>query len=274
MTYENNLKTFLPTSDPTERQKEVSKLLVNLTKKYRKSPEIERTGAIPRSRISDKIITAEDLINAGFKESLVAVPETGQDELTTYRHPRSGLHFHKHEDSWLYHEDKHPSLSMVMERFTQDNPNASLLDKLKFMNTKAISDSYQHIVHEGLPGWVRWIAGSLKGSRGFNSENEAPDYLKGATNSLIGLGSLTLLDYLTSKGASGLSTVPENASALVGFMGGHSLSTYIYKKMVEKNPKNARPGWKATALLTGVPILSGLVGKYGTKALLKYLNKD
>jgi hypothetical protein len=57
--------------------------------------------------IPKDIITTEDLGYLGFKPSMTAVPEEGQDSLISFRHPQNRYHFHSHGSVWTMHEDAH-----------------------------------------------------------------------------------------------------------------------------------------------------------------------
>lgn len=264
---------FLP-ENPTDRQKEVDELLQRALKKHRKNPEIVRPGVIARSRIQLDQLTDKDLLNAGFKKSYIAVPETDQSQLVTYRHPRSSLHFHKHPKNWLFHEDKYPALSMVMEKFKQYYPNATLAQKADFFLTRALPESASHILHEGLPGWTNWASNVLEGAKGFNSADTSTNYAEAAKRIALGAGALSAVQYALSVGDKKLETLPGNFVGLSGFVGGQKLATALYQKLTEKSDKYKRPNAAATALLVGLPLLTAATGKYSTdKIVSTLLNK-
>jgi hypothetical protein len=257
-------------NDATPRQLEVITLLAERLKDHRNNPEIVKPGVLPRSKIDADSITDEDLESVGFKKSLIAVPEIGQSQLVTYRHPFNGLHFHRHPTNWLFHEDKYPALSMVMEKFNQTNPDASIWDKIKFFTTKALPDSADHIIDEGTPGWTNWIASTLRGSGGLQSENKSWDLLKLLVNTSLTAGGLTALSYLVGNKDNLGKTFISNVGGIGSFILGNSLAKYLHEKISEKNPKFKRPNKAATALLVGLPALSAYLG-YKT---LDKLQKD
>lgn len=270
----NPKKTFYTTDKPTERQREVASLLLKELIAYRIKPDISRPGAIPRSTIDINKLTDQDLLDAGFKKSYIAVPETGQSQLVTYRHPRNSLHFHKHPNNWLFHEDKHPALSMVLERYRQDNPNATFLDKTKFALTKALPESASHIIHEGLPGWVNWGANTLSGDMGFNSPQTDTNYKELAKRVGIGALGLSATEFALSGGSRKLETLPGNIVGLTSLVASQKLATKLYEKLSAKNDEYKRPGMRATAILAGIPIVSAIAGKIGTDAVVKHLFKQ
>lgn len=259
---------FLPNSNPTERQKQVAKLLVAELYKHRKNPEIASVGAISRSEIDDADLTREDLLNAGFKNTLIAVPEKGQSSLITYRHPRNGLHFHKHPKTWMYHEDKYPALTMVLEKYKQDNPNYTFKDLSKFAITKAIPESYQHIVNEGLPGWAAWIAGGLKGSDGIRNPDSV-NYVKAVKNNLLTSLALTGVRSLANRKIDVGSEFTKNLGMTTGFTLGHEVAKHTMAKLSDHYEAARRPSYFATSLLVGTPLLGAYLGRKITSRLLK-----
>ena len=261
---------FLP-ENPTDRQLEVDAILRKALKKHRKNPEIDRPGAISRSSIQLDQLSDGDLLNAGFKKSYIAVPETGQSQLVTYRHPRSNLHFHKHPKNWLFHEDKYPALSMVMEKFKQYYPNASLAQKADFFLSRALPESASHIIHEGLPGWTNWISNTLEGAKGFNSSDTSTNYGEAAKRIALGAGALSAMQFALSGGDKKLETLPGNFAGLSSFVGGQRLATALYQKLTEKHEKFRQPNPVATALLVGLPAVTAIAGKVGTDKIVNML---
>lgn len=267
-------KQFYTNSNPTERQKNVAKLLVQQMIENRKNPDIVKSGVIPRSIIDKNLLTDDDLLNAGFRKSLIAVPETGQSKLTTYRHIYNNLHFHKHPKNWLFHEDKYPALSMMMARYINKNPNASFADKAKYFVKSALPESASHIVYEGLPGWVNWISNSIAGTRGLQHSDtfNTKDFM---IRSMAGATGLSALESALSGGEKGLETLPGNFAALAGMVAGNKIATNLYNTLTAKDDKFSRPSMTSTAVLAGIPILTALVSKYGTNTLInKLIKKD
>lgn len=263
---------FLPNDKPTKRQKQVASILVDMLKKHRKNPQIQNIGSLSRSEISDTKLSTDDLINAGFKASLIAVPEKGQSALTTYRHPRNGLHLHKHPETWMYHEDGHPALSMVLERYKQDNPNYTFKDLAKFALTKAIPESSKHIINEGLPGWAAWIAGGLKGSSGLRNPDQV-NYIQAIKNKALAAGALAGGRLLLDKDVDFSNEFMKNIGMTTGFTFGHELAKRTLSKLSEKYEYTRHPSYFATSLLVGTPLLTAYLGRKVTSRLLKELEE-
>lgn len=265
---------FYTNDNPTERQRAVAKLLVQQMDENRKSPDIIKSGVIPRSIIQHSDLSTQDLIDAGFKKSLIAVPETGQSSLVTYRHPKNNLHFHKHPENWLFHEDKYPALSMVMAKYSDNHPNASLSDKAKFLFKKALPASINHIIHEGFPGWVNWLSSTIAGSKGLQHSKDMQTGLM-LRNIGAGAAGISATEFLLSGGDKKLETLPGNIVGLAGMVAGNTIAKNLYNRLSSSDDRFKRPGIPATAILAGIPIISALVGKYGTNALVNRLrNKE
>ena len=249
---------FLPDGYKSdERQREVAKLLVERLKQHRANPEIAPAGTLSRSRISLDDLSDDDLRRAGFVPSYVAVPETGQSQIATYRHPFSGMHFHKHKKNWMFHEDKYASLQMLMRKYDIEHPNASSMDRLKYFMKDALPYSAGHIVHEGTPGYVNYVNNTILGRKGFFDE--------GPVNpGRAVLGSLAATAVGTGLGAAATGKVrPITAGGGVGgFLLGNVLGDYIGNKAVAKDPKYGMPSWFNTGARAGIPILSTVAGAY------------
>lgn len=105
-----------------------------------------------RVAIPKKSISKEILENMGYEPVLIAIPESGQDEFASYRHPDNLLHLHSHGDHWTMHEDAHPSLTMALRKaHGKEIP-------------KAIYSGLSHIFTEGVPGAYKYVANRIGGS--------------------------------------------------------------------------------------------------------------
>lgn len=94
----------------------------------------------------------EDLERLGFIRALIAVPESGQDRFSSYRHPDFNFHLHSHPGKWTMHEDAHPSATMLAHKATNKQQKA-----------KAYVDGMPHILDEGVPGLKYYLKGLLLG---------------------------------------------------------------------------------------------------------------
>ena len=94
-----------------------------------------------RLAVAKKLLSPEQIQAAGFEPSLMAIPEQGQDQWTSFRHPKSNLHIHSHPDYWTIHNDRHPSVMMAM-RHSKGVPDT----------LKALSSGMKHFFTEGVPG--------------------------------------------------------------------------------------------------------------------------
>ena len=101
--------------------------------------------AIPKAYLSQ-----QDLADSGYLPSLMAIPESGQDQWTSYRHPDNLYHFHSHGDVWTAHKDEHPSMAML--KYKEMTP---------FERIKATGSGIQHVLNEGVPGAYAYLRNAL-----------------------------------------------------------------------------------------------------------------
>ena len=256
---------FLPREgEITDRHRQVAKLLVDLFNKHKKSPEIRPVGTLSRSSVGYDQLTKKDLEGAGFLPSLIAVPEKGQSQLTTYRHPLNGLHFHRHDDNWLYHDDTYASMQMLIKKYQIEHPGASRKDVLKFALKDAIPKSMGHIVHEGSPGYVNYIYGSILGKPGF-IEGGNPTAARRAKGVLGAVGGVM--------GASRMLTGKWNPITSAGIAGGFLGSTAL-SNIIGNSMGAQPPGWKNTILRAGLPIAGTIASAVGAHKLQKAWNES
>lgn len=107
---------------------------------------LERKGVYAGTKhkrivIPKKDLTQEHLTSLGFEPVTIAIPETGQDQLTSYRHPKNTYHIHSHGDAWTMHQDEHPAATMIMKNRPTLGGKAM-----------ALLEGVPHAVTEGLPG--------------------------------------------------------------------------------------------------------------------------
>ena len=277
-----SIKESVSRNATTNRQRTIANLIAAQVREHRRDPDIVSISSLNRSIIDDKELTADDLLDAGFIKSLIAVPELGQESIWTYRHPLNGLHFHKHPNKWLFHEDKYSSLQMLLKRYALENPQAQWSDKLRYAVTDAIPNSLSHVVNEGLPGWMNIAVGALKGAPGMSQSrkdsSEAPINIgKGLLNSATAVGILSAIRYAKQR-ISGNSDpdikkiVGSNATGVAGVILGDWIAKKIYK--LKNNDKVSDDKTLADALiLTGTPIITGLAGMSVGETLMDKLQK-
>ena len=107
--------------------------------------DISMTSGLHRVVIPKKDVNVHALKYDNWIPSVVAVPERGQDRLTTYRQRKTIGHLHSHGKNWFLHRDKHPSLIMALQ--DEDTPVL-----------QSIIDGVKHVGIEGTAGWYNWLS--------------------------------------------------------------------------------------------------------------------
>lgn len=146
-------------------------------KKY--APQTAEFGQMARIPIPKEYLSLEDLRRLGFRDSLVAVPEIGQKQWTSYRHPLHDVHIHDHGDLFNIHVDKYPSMAMQAERRSLprkmitkllETIPAGVKKELGARSSKYspqinrlidFSRGARHAIAEGVPGYINWAVKSL-----------------------------------------------------------------------------------------------------------------
>jgi hypothetical protein len=251
-------------------------MLMKALAKHKTKPQVHPGTAMPRSSIPKEKLTTDTLQQLGFVPSVVAVPERGQSNLTTWRHPYSGMHLHQHPKRWLFHRDKWPSLAMAIRRYEMENPKATIGDKLEYVVKDALSNSIPHILHEGVPGYMSWTANTALGSRTFSDIIEgnklpgwktAPRLLRGGMGiagtgaGLAGLGYLVNRMLGTNKGDQ--FSLGRGIGSAAGLTGGVLGARQLYSalKGSERFGKHFQePGWASTGILAGIPLAGMYLG--------------
>ncbi len=95
--------------------------------------------------------TYQDLRDLGFVESAIAVPEAGQRDWMTWRHPEHNVHFHRHPKRWFMHVDAYPSTQVLQRRLQERGINPYSAKNL----ARASVYGLPHALGEGVPGWMR-----------------------------------------------------------------------------------------------------------------------
>jgi len=110
--------------------------------------------------VPHSFLSGGELQNLGFLRSSVAVPEQGQKEFSTWRHPHNLYHFHTHPEHWTVHEDVLPSLDML--RYKAKHPMQRII--------KDLPSGMGHIFTEGVPGYFTYLKNQAQGL--FKGEDE------------------------------------------------------------------------------------------------------
>lgn len=129
-------------------------------KKGKRNLEVE-TGmhrqAIPMGNINEAALK-----HLQYEPSIIAIPERGQQQFTSYRRipDHSNLsfnpHIHKHHKNWFIHSDKHPSLTMAWKHA-----------KTPEERVEAVKRGLQHLVGEGVPGAASYLSNIIVGDPTF-----------------------------------------------------------------------------------------------------------
>lgn len=70
-----------------------------------------------RVAVPKHVLTKQDLEkHLGFVPVNIAVPESGQRQFGSWRHPYHNNHVHDHDSHWVMHEDDHASTTMLMHK--------------------------------------------------------------------------------------------------------------------------------------------------------------
>lgn len=140
----------------------------------------DKTGRIdlmPRIPIPKANLSLEDLRRLGFEDSLIAVPELGQAQFLTYRHPLHNLHIHDHGDLFNMHLDSLPSMAMQASRRKLTNAQVKKLletvpagvsvetgSNLKSRAARGVAEGLRgagHAILEGVPYYIFYGARRL-----------------------------------------------------------------------------------------------------------------
>jgi len=237
-----------------------------LLKRHRKAPDIPSLTELPRSVVPVSELSEQTLRDAGFVPSYIAVPEIGQTELRTWRHPFSGMHFHRHGGDWRFHVDTYSSWQMLKR-------------KAKLLRAAGIDaqdpsawEAAKHVLQEGLPGYVSYANGVILGNRRLGVDDARSAVQRAPRAAAGALGAAALLS-LASRGASGEWKSLQSASAVGALLGTTHLAKSLYTHGVGKGWFGKRPSWSSMAMLGAAP-LAAAGGAYAlTNALLKRRKK-
>lgn len=110
-------------------------------------PDLEVSSGLHRVAIPKSRLKEEALKYLRFRPTVIAVPERGQDRLTTWRQFDTAGHLHSHgPEKWLIHKDKWPALNMVL-----NNPKSQLSFGEK------LEEGVKHVTFEGLQGYMSYL---------------------------------------------------------------------------------------------------------------------
>lgn len=97
-------------------------------------------------------LTQQDIDDLGFVPVTIAIPESGQNQFRSFRHPDNTVHIHSHDDGWTMHEDRHPAATMIAKKA-----------KGVGETLKAYAQGAPHAGTEGVPGMYYYLKGQLGG---------------------------------------------------------------------------------------------------------------
>lgn len=267
-----SLSDFLYTAgdEPTEDQLRVAQLLVDSVSRHREKPDFAPPNTLARSEINLSDLSEDSLLNAGYVPSYIAVPERGQTQLKTYRHPFNGTHFHLHGDKWRFHEDKWNSAQMLMKRYDIEHPTASDAERLKYFTSVVLPDSAGHIINEGFPNYVLYAKDSILGNDAVVGDNK-PSAMRAAK----GIGATALGLAAARKLLTGKARPVESLLTTGGFVGSAIAADKLGDFLTSKKPEIFGVPGAANTVVRGVlPIAGALATDYFARKAMDWLNGD
>ena len=115
--------------------------------------DVPADSGLDRVMIPDSRLKTNILKYLNFSPSIVAVPEAGQDSMTTYRQTGTHGHLHHHPGGWYLHRDVYPALSMAMKEVAAGNKDMG----------EALTEGVMHPAIEGTIGWKDWLKNWIRG---------------------------------------------------------------------------------------------------------------
>lgn len=118
-----------------------------------------------RVQFSKRKLDESDILNLGFEPVSIAIPEKGQQRVTSFRHPASNYHLHDHGGDWIMHEDAHAALPMRrrLKKLTEGGkpiltPEGNLVNVRRHAsNFDDIAGGASHLFTEGLTGGINAV---------------------------------------------------------------------------------------------------------------------
>ncbi len=108
----------------------------------------------------------------GFVPVAIAIPEAGQENFTSFRHPEMLYHIHDHGESWSMHEDRHAASTMLIKKWMMERTGQikQTLSNAKTSADSSVFEPFQHfaagiphILEEGIPGAYYYLKGQVLG---------------------------------------------------------------------------------------------------------------
>lgn len=278
---------------PQRTQEQLRWLLDRFRFKNISNPDLPSSGgSLSRTVVPMEDLNEDDIRQLGFVPSYVAVPEGGQEQVATFRHPNYNIHMHNHGDQWLMHEDTWPSLSMVLRRRaleqaeregrTLTGKDASFIDRmkataglLKHLRVHDLTEAAKHVGVEGVSGYSNYIASRIMGDPSFMQLITG----RYSPRTLTDKAARVLLA-TSAAAAPGIALdKPGLAGGLGGGMAGYLLGHQAGKAVGDEINGAVTPGepaWAAVRLLTGValPAAGAIGGQYVGRKIAKRLMKD
>ena len=233
--------------------------LSKLMEQHLKSPMFPHKTEIPRSTLPVSSLSETELRDAGFVPSYIAVPEIGQSELRTWRHPFSGMHFHKHGDKWVYHVDTYPSMTMQYAAYKKMKEAGLPVDSVKITPEQAMA-GVKHVTQEGFPGYVNYLKGVILGDKSLVDKDNRT-LLQRVPRAALGLLAASLATSGISRAVDRKNKdwhIPESLASVGAFTGSRVLMDKLFSTGVDKGWFDPMPTWASTALLGGVPVASAV----------------
>lgn len=216
----------------------------------------EGTG-LDRIILPAKDIDEPALQFAGFRPSVIAVPERGQSQLTTYRQTGTHAHLHKHPEMWTLHKDRWPALSMALTP-----------EQLKNVPVQeALLEGVKHPALEGVTGWISYIKDKLQGNLTYDEiakvkmEPEKHPELVRQYNRQLGRQALQVLDKYSKQAAVSEDNKAEAVLRLVTKLE-KQLANKAKKEKVPLRIKNKHKAVKVEIADTDAAKTAGLSGRY------------
>jgi len=142
-----------------------------------KTEGVETGAGKYRVAIPKHVITKSDLEkHLGYVPVTIAVPESGQKQFGSWRHPYHNRHIHDHDSHWVMHEDDHASSTMLIHRRRLEMQKAKELaasgkggkgGKAPTTGIGAIAKTtiqgLPHVIGEGVPGMAMYMKNRLVG---------------------------------------------------------------------------------------------------------------
>jgi uncharacterized membrane protein (UPF0127 family) len=207
-----------PPEDPGWIARTKTKLIIDMAKRrLRKGDyDVKMQSGLNRVKLPKWGVNEAALPYVGFKPSLVAIPERGQESMMTYRDPKEYFHIHRHPKRWFMHMDKYPSVSQAKDRVAEVKPGP--IEAVKTMG-KGVA----HVVTEGIPGLYYYLANLLTASPTLeemsNGARELPPMLAARVESPMGKKAELVVEVAhteaeMAKGLSGRPRIPDDYGML------------------------------------------------------------